>query len=737
MAEKILIGADINNPLYTFTNATIRSCACVLSSSMVVDELAIDQFMPVVYSASYIRVAFAPKGTVGLRTADGKRFMVYPGTGFLDELPYGTPIWYYSDDVLIGKFYSQRIVRRTKTFFGVLAVSAIGILDGQRHNGGIYTGETFRTVAADIIGSGFAFSCAEDVEGIRIYGWLPVDSCRENLHQLLFACGVNLVKDDTGALYFRFPDVETVTNVPDNRIFLGGSVDYMSPATRVEVTEHIFEALSTDETVVLYDNTQGGEVAVEDYIVFRQAPVHDLTTTGNLTIHESGVNYAIVSGSGTLTGQTYTHITRVLSRETGADGENKTVSVTEATLVNVANSENVAQRMISYYGSVRTIHSEIILNGERPGDQISFNNPYNEPERAFLASMDMNASSFIRASCELVTGYLPSGAGNNYSQVVVLTGGGEWTVPDTIPVNAQGFGKIRVAIMQAGSGGHGGYMGTDGESVNKPYTLEENFQNLLVEASQNVGNGGLPGTPGSAGKVLVLTLQVHRGQKFSFSCGSPGIGGAGQTEEADAQPGSEGGETTFGTYTSADGAVVESGYLDIINGVLYAIGGENGTEGERGHAGADTTVGYGNGPLGGSPATGTWILEYYYGTLAETPWKCGGGGQGGNAYGAVGEAGETQVDTYAEDFANKQTSAKFLTGSKGGNGATPKTPQAPATLGSGGHAGHGGGGGGTGGTFHCTPPSVLLSSSGRIPGGKKGLGGKGGDGAPGGIIIYL
>ena len=93
MAEKILIGADQLAPLYTFENPIIKSCACVLSSALVGDELAIDQFMPVVYHAGYIRQKLVPFGSSGLVTSDGKQFMVYPGTGFLDKIPYKQLFW--------------------------------------------------------------------------------------------------------------------------------------------------------------------------------------------------------------------------------------------------------------------------------------------------------------------------------------------------------------------------------------------------------------------------------------------------------------------------------------------------------------------------------------------------------------------------------------------------------------------------------------------------------------------
>lgn len=728
MEEKIIIGTNIANPLYTFTNATVKTISCVLSSALVGDELAIDQLMPVVYSAAYIRVKFIPKNSTGLVTADGYDFLCYPGTGYLDKLPYGTPIWYYSDDVLIGKFYSQRVVRTGKTWFDITAVSYIGILDGQRHYGGIYTGQTFQTVAAEIIGNSGMFSCSSDVASIKIYGWLPIDSRRANLHQLLFACGVSLSKDDSGNMVFQFPDTDTVKNIPDKRIFLGGNIDYMAPATRAEVTEHTFEALDTDELVTLYDNAQSGDLANNTFVSFQDAPIHDLTTTGTLTVSESGVNYAVVSGTGTLTGKKYTHITRVLSRVASTTGENKTVSVTDATLVNVANSENVVQRVLSYYSSAKTIQSDVILNGERPGDQISFNNPFNEPEQAFIASAEISSSSFLRAACELVTGYVPSGGGNNYSQTIILTGAGTWASPIT--------GKIRVAIIQGGHGGSGGHRGTDGNHEYYSYDSDEDSKDITVKNSEEPGTGGLPGSAGIAGKVLVVTLQVTAGQKFSYQSGVGGIGGNGETETSEATEGTEGGHTTFGTYTSANGTVIDGGYYDIINNVLYAGSGESGTSGGSGQIGGKTDTEKGGGPLGGNAAAGTWV-DTYRSRLYSIPWKSGGGGQGGNAYGQAGEAGETMTDTFAEDYSAGSTSAHIYKGAKGGDGATPIKPPTPAAIGTGGAAGHGGGGGATGATFSMTASSLEIHVRLLSYGGKAGNGGEAGDGAPGGIIIYL
>lgn len=725
MAERIVVGSP-SAPLFTFTNADLIDCKCVLTSSLSGDELAIDQFMPVVYSASYIRVGFVPVGSTGLITADGMKFMVLPGANHVDKIPYGTEIRYYSNNNLVGKFYSQRVIRSGKTRFDILAVSAIGVLDNQQHLGGIYTGETFNNVVADIIGGSFAFSCDADVASINVYGWLPIASRRSNLHQLLFATGVALYKGNDGNIVFKFPNSANVKNIPDNRIFYGGQVNYQSPASRAEVVEHTFTSLASDVEETLFENV-GGEYANRAFISFSNAPIHDIMASSGLTIHESGVNYAIVSGNGTLYGKPYTHITRVISK--GSDYESaydKTVSVTNATLVSVANSENVLGRIISYYSSAKIIRNSIVLNGESPGDQVNFSSPYNEPENAYISNMEINASSFTRASCEMITGYVPSGGGNNYKRVEILTGSGTWTSPIT--------GKIRVAVIQGGSGGSGGHRGTDGEGTELDFEKGRDNPRRTCYTSENVGIGGIPGSPGSAGKVFIVSLNVSAGQTFAFNSGDAGVGGSGETKTSEAFDGTEGGETTFGQYSSANGAIVSGGYLDIINNVLYAAVGDSGSAGENGFVGGQTELSYGfakQDNLRAANSSGRW-----YRTYVENDWLSGGGGQGGYAFGVAGELGEVQENKYAEYKAERVNDPHYFKGSYGGNGATPINAANAVNIGCGGQGGHGGGGGGTGGSVYA---SLLNWNSAALytVGGKGGNGGRGGNGAPGGIVIYM
>lgn len=773
MSAKIIVG-DPASPLAVYQGDDVKTCTCVMYSALSGEELAIDQLLPVVYSAAYVRVRFVPAGSTGLRTADGYIFTVFPADIRPDAILYGTPARLYDGDTLIGKFYFSKAARTSETHFSLTAVSGVGILDGQTHYGNIYTGQPFQEVAREIINGAFAFTCAEDVAAILIFGWLPISTRRENLHQLLFATGVMLRKDASGEVYFCFPDTAVQINVPDNRIFYGGEVDYLTPATGADVTEHTFIPLESDEQVTLYDNTQSGEVAEDVFVSFRDAPIHDLQTTGTIEIRESGVNYAVVSGLGTLIGKKYTHVTRVLSKTVRGRvaGQEKTATVSQATLVNAANSRNVLERVLSYYASARRIRSDIVLADEKPGDLIAFNNPYYEPESAFLAQMEISSGSFLRAACELITGYVPSGGGNNYTQSVVLTGEGEWVSPID--------GRIKIAVIGAGCGAIGGncggaadgyhlhydnfgdnigtyriyHIGTDGaiELYQDRTESPGHFAFLPCPGGTTPGIGGTPGTPGEGGRILVVEINVTKGQKFVYKCGIGGIGGIGQrmvgalvgAENVNvgftikpSEAGTEGSDTTFGPYSSANGVRLRYGYLDVLTNTLYGSIGDNGRPGQSGYLGASAADGVGQGPNPGKPGAGTWEKDNGDGFPDdEKAFRLGGAGTGGPAYGAAGPK-PPEIPDYVNTYDEPDSGAFGLADGAGVKGAQPVKPPVPAAYGKGGTAGHGGGGGSCAGAGE----SQMFGDWGGFnfyrPGAVGAPGSDGGDGADGCIVISM
>ena len=729
--DRIIIG-PLSAPLFTFSADDLLSISGTTAVDLVGDELSVDQLTPTIfYPARMVAEVFAPKGYDGIYTADGYLFAHILTQLDIRKVPYGTPVYYFRGDLLVVKDYVRSIERTAKSFYKLNAVSPIGLLDRLQHLGGVYNGQTFDIVLNDIIGGVVPFSVSTDVAALEVYNWLPIASRRENLHQLLFAYGVAIKKDANGDMVFGFLSGEAKT-VPENRIYNTGSINYSTPATGVEVTEHSYQALGGVTPVTLFDNTDA--LAVTDaFIPFDQAPVFDLQTTGNLTIKSSGPNWAIVNGSGVLTGKPYTHLTRTVSvqAENTDDRTENIVRVSNITLVNRANSYNVARRLLSYYSSARTVTAELSLEGEHSGDQLAFTDPFGEAASGFLERMELSVSSNLKARCTIITDYTPKPETALFNRVDLLTAAsGVYTVP-------AGVYLLRVAIMQAGSGGSSGTDGGEAEELSVVGTSSSSDYQ-----TRGGGPGGLAGTAGAAGKVLVVDIQVTPGQKIPFTVGASGLGGLVSGDASN--PGSVGAESVFGDYSSASGSIQGAGWAEPLSGKVYAIPGKEGVPGGKGSGAkvVSSTGGWpGNSELvpGDSLTVGgvsyTPGASYYTNQrnvdVGRRTFAVFGSCGGGPAFGANGEDGKLASEAVIDEGA----SPPYAQGAVGGAGANAAFQGDAAEYGSGGSGGNGGGGAGASGSCAIDREDAFdnLRRAPQAPGGK---GTRGSNGGPGAIWVY-
>lgn len=691
MGNQISVG-PYGDPILTADDEDLRSIQLVTGVDVVGAELTIDQLTGVLddpFSDGDVEY-IAPNDYDRIQTSDDYVIITNWEHSDLREAPYGTPMRYYRDGNLVYKAYVQSVDRLGQTTYQVNGMSAIGLFDTQMHKGGVYAGTAFTTVLADIIGNEVDYTVDPALSSLQVFGWLPYDTKRNNLHKLLFAFGVMCGRDANGDMLFKFLDNTSSTNVPEERVYGGGSVDYSAPASSVEVTEHAFFALNTDETVVEYDNTDGSETADNTLVVFQNAPLHDLSVTGTLTINSSGVNWAVVSGTGVLSGKKYTHSTKVLTKtaEDAPDQLDNIVSVTSCTLVTVTNSENVADRILSYYSSKKTVNAGLVIENEHAGDLITAQDPYNEPISGYISVMDTTVSSILRGDCKIITDYTPTGSGNNFTSSHLYTGSG--TVDLTTLVAGKDNDLIQVILI---SGGHGGYPGANGSAGTAGgQGSSPNYG--------TPGDGGIGGLAGEGAKVFVKTVRVNTlvQTTVSYSCGSGGLSGQ------------DGGDTTLGLWSSADGSVTANGVADIFTGTAYAYAGaENGQDGGSGSGPnqTGTNVIYGD---------DTWVPGSHGRSSTSGEYVATGGWGGGPAVGSDGGDGEDSIDGSYGD---------------GGDGADGNAGADATQYGVGGNGGHGGGGAGVGGARQSVGPWWFSG-----PNGTPGQGGAGGQGGPGLIIIY-
>ena len=619
---------------------------------------------------------------------------------------------YFRNGRRVGVYYLQTVERVGSDAYTLSALSALGRLITMRHVGGIYTGQTVAEVVPQICGP-VAVMIESVYASRKLYGYLPYSnpdtrtgngrSARDNLSQVLFAIGASLGTDENGVMRVeKLWDGVSATITADQINEDACATVYETPVSAVEITEH--QWVKSQDAVTLFEGTaeDGALVTFED-------PAHSLTAEG-FAITEQGDNYAILSaGTGTLTGKSYNHLTRIVRRTVTEGAEENVVPVSDATLVSLTNSVDVAKRMADYYRHRETIRVDVEPGTERAGRVVQIFHPWDKKMvQACVESRETVISGILNSQTSALVGFTPAQpeSAEYFDERVELTGSGTWTPPE---------GTEAVTAVLIGDG-QDGTAGQNGEGVSLTgQTLTNTSSGSFPSAS--AGKGGKAGAPGSGGKIFQITMDITPGMSFSYAT-------------------SQNGEAVFGSHSSAEGSASPNGYYDDVTGKTYARqgavgydGGDGGAPGKSGGSVAGYKGGYGYRP-------GEYTQRMTEGNIRYTQtFKHNGTGGPGAAMGTEVTWGPSVFSVGLPTFIPNIR----IKGSADGASAVPGADG--ENYGDGGGAGHGGGG--AGGIGSCsismspTPPSTqhqTINFSGALQRG--GSGSEGGKGKPGCIIIF-
>lgn len=670
----------------------------------------------------------------------------------LTNFSRNAPITVFNGERQLGIFYVQDVKRTAADLYKVSATSAVGILSDGNHYGGIYTGQTAESIIGSICGS-VKYDIQNKLRPIKLYGWLPIATPRDNLAQVLFAMGATLRTDLNGVLRIEELWDGLSGDIGTDRMYQGASVEYASKVTQVSLTEHQYVA-SGDLDELFSGTTQSGDIITFD------EPVYGLTASG-FTIQSQGANFAKLSaGNGTLKGRKYKHNTREIIKTVSSASEPNIKAVKDATLVSLVNSQAVSNNLVNYLKWNRTIKTSVVYQGEIPGDLISTWDPFDKTSvDVCIQEADIILSNTIKANEKMLVGFTPirQEGSESYEYHVVLTGSGTFTFPE-------GTTSARAVLIGAGGAGFDGSPGGDSTetwegdeikttriNLTAPTTSASDSSNVSNRGAGTPGNGGAGGAAGTPGKVYEVTFSPSSGSRISYSCGSKGTSN-----------GAIGGETTFGSYSSNSGSTSSAGYTDIISGITYAKSGDSGADGGKGGSGADgESVGGVSGgkqePSGSATRSdsdtqrASNVSLDIDATANFSLGAAGGGGAGGNSGGNPGTPGsDASSGSVRLSITSGYVNASVYpnTGGAGGNGANGANASIYGWSGSG-----AGGGGGAGGdssassnvsvqyyAYNITTQKRYDFNINNVAHGaavrKGGAGGKGGAGADGCIILY-
>lgn len=694
--------------------------------------------------------------------ADTLDITVLSESGTIRNFKKNDKVEYFRSGSRVGVYYLQSVTRVGPKLYTLSALSAVGLLIVRPHRGGIYTGQTVAEVVAEICGD-IPVLIETVYRGIKLYGWLPIASARDSLVQVLFAIGAWLHTDENGTLRVQKLWDGTASIIGPGSVHAANiQVKYLDPVSAVAVTEHQY--IAGTEDVTLFEGTaQQGDVIEFD------EPAHTLAAEG-FTVLESGANYAVLSaGTGKLTGKSYVHNRRVVTR-TVTEGAAKNVEeIADATLVSLVNSSAVAQRMAAYYACREQLTVDVNPAAEHAGHVVSLWNEWDKQQTlACIASRETKISGLLKSRTSALVGFLPPQPESSeyFDERVLLTGSGTWTVPEGVTT----YTKV---LIGGGQGGKHGGKGEDGKQRTASWSegmyTRYNWSGYLPGA---ISKGGVGGEGGVGGKVLVETVNdATPGESIAYSCGAAGAGAT-----TDGAEGENGTATTMGGSSSDSGSSSDIGYTDPVTGEVFAAKGDTGIAGGDSGGCSDVSA-YPNPTVSGclyvgqgiAEATdvvdedgkvwksGAWLLynntQQIYGKgnsasadgdLSHGAVECSAScsGPSGAAVGANGSDGSaTNCKATAGKEGNPTYMYAYASPGYPVNGANAATaPKKPSAYGKGGRGGHGGGAGGCGGysaTGKTTSSTMTQKTQANTRGvGTGGLGSVGGEAGDGCIIIY-
>jgi len=682
-------------------------------------------------------------------SADSFSFLLRGATGNYEQnYRKGDVLEIWNGASQIAEFFIERI-KADDANFQFTCTSAVGMLATVHQDGGMLSGETVGDVLPGLMGN-YSYVVDPEVAAIQLRGWLPESDCRSALRQICLPYGISIMRTSAGLPHFKFNFPTVAKEISRRDVYSGLKRGDLTPVTQVTVLEHSFYASNAVSEEVLFDNTSTAIAASSDRISF-DMPIQATTlrATGSLTIDDSGVNFAVVSGVGVLYGKPYVHTVRAQSASTGVVGEPNEMRFEDAYLVNSLNSYNTLQRLASYYSTAEELDVSIRADGTvRAGDLVRVYDKYRQEwVNGYLQKAVVRFSaSTTRADCSVIANWRPDYIGNNYDSYVVIKAsdlvGGVWTVP------AELQGK-RVQVVLFG-GLRGGHSGGKGQTPAPVYPGDGTWH--------YEGNAGGVGGDGGEGAMVYAAEIDLTAASYAVTIGSGGPGGisADGTDVA----GDLGGDTTFGSMSSANGAEV-SNYINLVDGTLYIEAGDKGQDGGKGGEGGTVNIEmvsyitpdnvwdpYLEGTWdvgedgedigthsGGAKGTTGWVGQSTGGQGVMSHGKTVGvtapGGGGGASISANGSAGGNSTSSYNAGVWS------YFSG-PGGNGAAATTVPAKASFGKCGRGGYGGGGGGLPGKCETQSIEWPRYSYNVNPGtpGQGGLGSQGGTGSDGFVVVY-
>lgn len=305
----------------------------------------------------------------------------------------------------MGKYYLSEF-GFSKNISNFVLVDTIGLMDSYTFYGGKYYNNVKAGIILESIFSAAnvkKYSISKDVYDIELTGILEIQTCREALQMVCFACSAIAedIRSETIRIH-RTNKYVTSSITPDRKFDFQIDLDEYVSGVSIEYGKY-----EQDLSVSLSEIYNGILPKGKSRIEFSKPVIESTISISNGTVIEKSINYVIISmpseADCVVKGKFYKESSFVYAVNKEVEpGELPNVKTFgKCTLFNKMELRFNAERLLDYYGLRKKIDMRFVSNREKTGDWTSIKSINNNDSSSLLESqkLDLTGGFISTAIC--------------------------------------------------------------------------------------------------------------------------------------------------------------------------------------------------------------------------------------------------------------------------------------------------------------------------------------------------
>lgn len=270
------------------------------------------------------------------------------------------PVTGYNDDKLIGVYYISEGRRTGATDYEIKCNDALGILDLEDYDGGLWLTDTpLVDILQEVFGGTFVFEIDAAFEGSTLRGYIEPGKKREALKHIAFALGAVVDTSGSSAIKLYPAPVGTGSTIPAAQTYTGGAVTVSDKVTEVTVTAY-----------VIFDERPGEN---DEYI------------------EHNGVQYRY-----------YTDTKHAYNPDTVASDPANKIRFDKSYLVNLSNAQMLADKIMQHYMRREKYAFKHVLSGQMPSDRALVTLPWDGEAGGNITKMTISVTGIAVSETEML-----------------------------------------------------------------------------------------------------------------------------------------------------------------------------------------------------------------------------------------------------------------------------------------------------------------------------------------------